>query len=173
MKKPTQKALLEAVRDDPDLLHRLHRLLRPRDRREPVSCPDEAFQAVRPYLFGRENEVLLGVALSPRRRVWDIEVLTQGSDRCTVVDPRQILRWALTLPRGAPSGIVLAHNHPSGNPAPSGEDLEVTRRMARACQAVSIELVDHLVVGGGEEYTSLREQHAHLFPAPNAPGWVS
>ncbi len=174
MRKPTKKALLEALKEDPDLLHRLHRLLQPRASTDPVTGPEEAFRAVLPYLFGQEREVLVGLALDAKRRVHSIEALSVGSDRFTVVDPRYIMRWTLTLQGGPASGLVLAHNHPSGDAEPSTQDLEVTRRIAKAGDAVGVPLLDHLVVGSDQSYVSLRERRQELFLyMPTPPGWTS
>ncbi len=70
------------------------------------------------------------------------------------VEPRQILREGLL--RGA-AAVVLFHTHPSGDPAPSREDLLFTRRMPHAGQVLGIHLVDHLVVGLTGRWVSLRE----------------
>ena len=92
--------------------------------------------------------------LDRRRRPLAIRCLTRGSDGFTVVDPRQILRVAVEL--GA-TGIILAHNHPSGGPTPSEHDRTVTRRVARAGDLLGVRLLDHLIVGH-EGYRSLAEE---------------
>ena len=63
-------------------------------------------------------------------------------------------------PRLAASGVVLFHTHPSGDPAPSAEDLAFTRRLAQAGEIVGIQLVDHLILGTTERFVSLRERGA-------------
>jgi len=118
-----------------------------------VRGPEEAEELVRPLLAGRETESLVCVALDQGARVIAAEVLTTGSHRYTVVDPVQVLRWALTRSR-PPASIVIAHNHPSsGDPTPSLQDYEVTRRIQRSALAVGVPLHDHLIVGEGETYS--------------------
>ena len=107
--------------------------------------PEDAVSIVYPLIGVSDVERLAVVALSARNRVIDAEVLTVGSHGYTVVDPRQILRWALTRKRPC-AGIVVAHNHPSGDPMPSSQDVDVTRRLRRACEVVGVTLVDHVVV---------------------------
>ena len=69
------------------------------------------------------------------------------------VEPREILRRALL---GKAAGVILYHNHPSGDPTPSREDREFTRRLAAASEAVGVRLIDHIVVGR-EGCVSFRE----------------
>src|SRR6187397_130808 len=82
----------------------------------------------------------------------DPEIYRGTLDRA-VVEPREILRRALI---GHPAGVILYHNHPSGDPAPSREDREFTRRLAAASEAVGVRLLDHIVVGR-EGCVSFRE----------------
>ncbi len=77
-----------------------------------------------------------------------------GVDR-TAVEPRAVLKEALR--RGA-TAVVVFHNHPSGDPEPSPEDIAFTRRLARAGAAVGVDLVDHLVLAGGARWVSMRER---------------
>ena len=69
------------------------------------------------------------------------------------IHPREVFRPAI---RGAASAIVLMHNHPSGESAPSEADVKVTRDLIRAGQLLKIEVLDHVIVGAGETFTSLR-----------------
>lgn len=116
-----------------------------------VTEPDDAAAWLGPSLRGLEDEELHGVFLDRRHRVLAHRVLTRGGPDHTLVDPRQILRTALRL--GA-SAIVLAHNHPSGDPEPSQPDRDATRRVARAGREVGVRLLDHLVFGR-HSYVSL------------------
>ncbi len=81
--------------------------------------------------------------LDSGRRLQRIEVLSQGSIRKSHIYPREIARRALEL---FSASVVLAHNHPSGDPKPSAEDINVTKRVARALETVDVELLDHLVI---------------------------
>lgn len=69
-----------------------------------------------------------------------------GSDSQTIVDPRRVMRPAVQL--GAPA-VIVAHNHPSGDPTPSEADVDVTRRLREAGDVLGIRLLDHLVIGDG------------------------
>ncbi|MCA9493534.1 MAG: DNA repair protein RadC [Myxococcales bacterium] len=134
-----------------------------------VRCPEDAWALLGPALASLGEEELHGLYLDRRRRVLARRRLTRGSDAFTVVDARQVFRVALGV--GA-SAVLLAHNHPSGDPTPSAQDREVTERVARAGRVLGVPLVDHLVVGAGC-YTSLAEEG--LLPpwSPAPPSWTA
>lgn len=118
-----------------------------------VHGPEDAWLHLSPVLADRAEEELHALYLGARGRLLAHRCLTRGSDRHTVVDPRQVFRPAIEL--GAVS-VVVAHNHPSGDPSPSGPDREVTRRLAQAGRVLGVGLVDHLILAG-ERFTSLAE----------------
>ncbi|TNE85092.1 MAG: DNA repair protein RadC [Deltaproteobacteria bacterium] len=119
-----------------------------------ITSPEHAAHWLGAPLRGLEDEELHGLFLDRRHTVLAHRVLTRGGPDHTLVDPRQILRTAVRL--GA-VGIVLAHNHPSGDPEPSHQDREATRRVARAAREVGVKLLDHLVFGD-HGYVSLAER---------------
>ncbi|MBW1878136.1 MAG: DNA repair protein RadC [Deltaproteobacteria bacterium] len=126
----------------------------PGDPSHPIRSPADAHAHLGPALRGRPDEELHALYLDRRHRPRAHRMLTRGSDGFTVVDPRQVFRPAVSLGAFA---VVLAHNHPSGDPTPSAQDREVTRRVAAAGRILGIALLDHLVVGDGD-YVSLAEQ---------------
>lgn len=95
--------------------------------------------------------------------------LTHGSDAFTVVEPRQVFRYAVGL--GA-SAVILAHNHPSGDPTPSAQDREVTTRVARAGALLGLPLLDHLVAGDGA-WVSLAAEGLLPTWGPPPPSWTA
>lgn len=82
--------------------------------------------------------------LDAGRRLIRIEVMSNGTVRHAHIYPREIARRCLEL---SASAIVLVHNHPSGDPTPSAEDVLLTKRVHRALEAIDVSLLDHLVVG--------------------------
>jgi DNA repair protein RadC len=103
----------------------------------------------------RKTQESTGVLLldAKHRLVKDVECYRGTIDRA-VVEPREILKSALLEDAAA---MILYHNHPSGDPAPSGEDLDFTRRLKKAAEMVGVRLVDHVVVAR-EGSVSLRER---------------
>ena len=108
-----------------------------------VQQPQDAVELMRPYFDQPERENLVALYLNGAQRPVGIRRLTQGSDQYTTICPRLILRQALLL---RARGIVLAHNHPSGESHPSVHDEDMTRKLSKACQTIGIELIDHLII---------------------------
>ena len=98
-------------------------------------------------------------SLNTRRRLILVDKLSQGTLDSLLVHPRDVFRSAIASNAAA---IVLAHNHPSGDPTPSESDIKVTRDLIRAGQLLKIEVLDHVIVGRAthernKDYVSLRE----------------
>jgi DNA repair protein RadC len=113
----------------------------------------------------REENRLLGVEcfqvvlLNTRRRLIQVERITQGTLDTILVHPREVFRLAIAANAAA---LVLVHNHPSGDPTPSEADIKVTRDLIRAGQLLKIEVVDHIILGRrtterAKDFVSLRE----------------
>jgi DNA repair protein RadC len=122
--------------------------------RKTITSPIEAVQIFRTMSLG-PHERLAAIYLDRRRRVVGTRILTIGSDAFTIVDPKQVLGPALDLRAHA---VILAHNHPSGDPYPSPQDAEVTHRVAKAGQQLGIRLLDHLILGATGRWSSLAER---------------
>ena len=104
-------------------------------------------------------ETFQAVFLNTRRRLIGVQNLTQGTLDTVLVDARSVFAPALSK---RASAIVLAHNHPSGDPTPSEADIKVTRDLARAGQMLKIEVLDHIILGRRtderlRDFVSLRE----------------
>lgn len=104
----------------------------------------------RAALRGRRQECLVVVLLDARHRLLrDVVVATGGLTQC-MVEPREV--FGLALREGA-AGVVCVHNHPSGDPTPSAEDVVLTRRLEQAGIVVGVPLLDHVIVGEGGAYS--------------------
>jgi DNA repair protein RadC len=115
--------------------------------------------------FMRETNRLLSVEsfqallLNTRKRLIRVEDISDGTLDTILVHPREVFRAAIVANA---AGIVLVHNHPSGDPTPSEADIKVTRDLIRAGQLLKIEVVDHVIIGRAtveraKDYSSLRE----------------
>jgi len=116
-----------------------------------LASPAEAAAVVAPLLEGLDREHCLLLPLDTRLRLIAVTTVSVGTAGHTFMGPREVFRDALAA--GA-SSVFIAHNHPSGDHAPSPEDRQVTRLLARAGALLGVPLVDHLVVGDGG-WTSL------------------
>jgi DNA repair protein RadC len=108
--------------------------------------PDSVAELVIPLIGTADREHCLAVLLDTKHRVLSTVTVSIGSLDHTFMSPREIMRDALLANAAA---CVLVHNHPSGDPEPSRDDERVTRRLVEAGRLVGVEVLDHLVVGGG------------------------
>lgn len=97
-----------------------------------------------------DREHLVILALDTRNNARGFKIVATGAMDASQVDPRTIFRDALAL--GA-AGFILAHNHPSGDPAPSQEDRAVTSRIAYGAALLGMPLLDHIIIGAGRHYS--------------------
>ncbi|MBE2204841.1 MAG: JAB domain-containing protein [Chthoniobacterales bacterium] len=108
--------------------------------------------------FEPEKEHLVAILLDTKLRPMAFHLVSTGSLNETIAHPREIFRPAIIL---AAYGVILAHNHPSGDSAPSQADHRMTRQMSEAARLLQIQLLDHVVTGdaegGRQPYFSFRE----------------
>lgn len=94
--------------------------------------------------LSKDKEHFWVIIVDTRNKVRFVELVSMGTMNSSLVHPREIFRRAIR--RGA-SSIILGHNHPSGNPEPSEEDLRITKRLVEAGKIIGIEVLDHVVIG--------------------------
>ncbi|HUP51976.1 MAG TPA: DNA repair protein RadC [Longimicrobiales bacterium] len=119
-----------------------------------VRGPADVFARMGPRLRDAGQEEFHALLLNSRHRVLREVLVTRGILDSALIHPREVFRPAVG--EGA-AGVILVHNHPSGDPTPSAEDRAVTRQLAEAGRAVGIPVLDHVVVGRGA-YTSLADE---------------
>ncbi len=119
-----------------------------------VRSPRDAADLVLPRLRFEKKELFVALLLSTKNHVLAMPTLAVGTLSASVVDPRELFRAAIN--HNAAS-VVLVHNHPSGDPAPSDEDIALTRKMIEAGRLLDISVLDHLIIGDGK-YVSLKEK---------------
>jgi DNA repair protein RadC len=118
-----------------------------------VTRPQDAADLLMEELRHLREEHFVVLFLNTKNRVIGRQTLSIGSLNASVVHPREVFRAAI---RRSSASILCAHNHPSGDPTPSPEDLQLTRRLAEAGELVGIELLDHIVIGDNR-FISLKE----------------
>ena len=96
----------------------------------------------------------MAVLLSTKNHVLKTAVISVGSLNASIVHPRELFREAINARAAA---VILVHNHPSGDPAPSPEDIGLTRKLVEAGKLMDIPVLDHLILGDGK-YISLKEK---------------
>jgi len=123
-------------------------------RRVDLSNPRAVFEFLAPRMSHLAREQFHVILLTAKNQVIDVEYVSEGTLTASLVHPREVFKSAI---RRSAHAVILAHNHPSGDPTPSREDQEITRRLVQAGRLIGIEVLDHLVVGQGR-YTSFRER---------------
>ena len=121
--------------------------------RMPLRTPSEAAAYLMPTFGSRAVEHFGVVLLDTKHRVLRTTLLAMGTLNATVIEPRDVFREAAL---GGAAAIVVFHNHPSGDPQPSPDDVELTRRLVAAGVLMGIDVVDHLILGD-VRYCSFKE----------------
>jgi DNA repair protein RadC len=116
---------------------------------------DVATYLIRQGHADRDREAFIVLLLDVKHRVIAEEVVTIGILDGSLIHPREVFKAAVA---GSAAGIIIAHNHPSGDPKPSGEDLATTKRLVEAGKILGIPVVDHVIVGSTGAHFSFREQ---------------
>ena len=119
-----------------------------------LASSGDIYAAFQGRLRDLKKERFISVLLDGRQRVMREDLVSEGILTASLVHPREVFAPAI---REAASALLLVHNHPSGDPEPSPEDVEITRRLVAAGELVGIRVVDHVVIGEGS-YVSFLER---------------
>jgi len=122
--------------------------------RAPMNAPSLVHAVAAPILRGLDREEFHVLLLDARHRLMRTAHVSTGTLSTSLVHPREVFAPAL---RESAAAIVVVHNHPSGDPEPSAQDVEVTRRLVQVGVMVGVPLLDHVVIGG-DRWVSLRER---------------
>ena len=153
-------AVLEALRSTMNLLGELaaryevaYQPERPAEM-PTINCPQDVYSLLGPEMSVLAQEQLRVLLLNTRNCVMAQRIVYQGNVNSSIVRPAEVLRAAVI--ENAPS-IIVSHNHPSGDPTPSPEDVSITRDLAASAKLLGIDLLDHIVIAG-DKYVSLKEK---------------
>jgi DNA repair protein RadC len=124
------------------------------EERYQIRSPSDASHILLPLIGHKEQEHFVVLYLDTRNRVNDQEILYKGSLNTSLVRTAEVFRGAI---RRNSAAVIVAHNHPSGDPHPSPEDIALTRRLVKAGKLLEVDVLDHLVIGQNR-YVSLRER---------------
>lgn len=138
------KMLCWTMRDNPEADRTLNR--------ESIRTPEdmERYKSI----FDSPQELFVAFILNSANKVMTYEIVTKGLLNSSLAHPREIFRAAIVANAAS---IILAHNHPSGNPEPSGEDIAMTRQIVEAGKVIGIQVHDHVIFADGK-ITSFSER---------------
>lgn len=122
--------------------------------RTAVRSPDDIAALLLPRFRYESRESFVAVLLSTKNHVLKTSVISVGSLNASIVHPRELFREAINASAAA---VIVAHNHPSGDPTPSPEDITLTRKLVEAGNILDIPVLDHVVLGDGK-YVSFKEK---------------
>jgi len=119
-----------------------------------ITNPKDFYDLFNPIMKEQEKEVFLVAWLSSANRVQGFEIISSGSLNASVVDPRGVFRSAIVANC---ANIIIAHNHPSGNPEPSHDDVLLSKKLVEAGNILDIKIFDHIIFAE-DTFTSFVER---------------
>lgn len=119
-----------------------------------ASCPDAVARLLMPDLRHLKQEVLVVVALDTQNNPIAREEIYRGTLNASVIHAREVFAYAIEK---RAQSIILAHNHPSGDPEPSDDDIRTTKRLMESGKLLDISVTDHIIIGDGIWYSMKQE----------------
>jgi DNA repair protein RadC len=119
-----------------------------------IKNPEAVVKAIRASLQDKAKEHFKLILLNSRNRIIGISTISIGTLTTSLVHPREVFKEAIMH---SAASVVLAHNHPSGDPDPSEDDLKITKKLVESGKILSIEVIDHIIIGKDNHY-SFREK---------------
>ena len=119
-----------------------------------VKTPEDVAGLVRGRLKGKKKEYFLVLLLDTRGQLIKIAEISVGSLDTSIVHPREVFKEAISA---SAASAIFAHNHPSGDPEPSEDDIKLTEKLAQAGEIIGIDVLDHIIIGD-KRYLSLKGQ---------------
>lgn len=129
------------------------------EERPTIASPDDAADRVQFEMMALEQEELWVLLLDSRNRLLNIEHLYKGSLNASSVRPAEVFKAGI---RKNAAGLIVTHNHPSGDPAPSPEDINLTQRLIEAGEMLELPVLDHIVIGYNR-FASIKSQYPDLW----------
>jgi DNA repair protein RadC len=112
-----------------------------------VKSPEDVVKAARAILKGKKKEHFLVICLDTRNHVINTATVSIGSLDCSIVHPREVFKDAIS---SSAASVIFIHNHPSGDPTPSEDDIKMTKRLIEAGEIIGIEVLDHIILCDSE-----------------------
>ena len=125
------------------------------DSSRPVDCPDAVRSLLEQYFQDLDREHFATIHLDRKGGVLGINTVSIGGLFTSIAHPREVFKPAIIL---GTSSLILAHNHPSGDPEPSKEDLGTTKRLVECGELLGIEILDHIILGDNGRYCSFKSR---------------
>lgn len=115
-----------------------------------IMSSQDIFNYLKYRMQSLTQEQLIAIYLNVKSEIIDTKILTIGTANQTIIDPKEVMKWALKL---SSSHVVIAHNHPSGDPTPSRQDIASTDYLISFAKSLDITIVDHIIIGQNKYFS--------------------
>jgi DNA repair protein RadC len=130
-----------------------------------ISCAEDVFNYFYERLKDEKQENFYILILNNQNNIIKEQLISKGVLDAAILHPREVFKPAI---KNSASKIILVHNHPSGNPEPSPEDLDITKQLIDAGKLIDIKILDHVIIGEGKWWSWLEEAFWLIFPSQPA-----
>ena len=121
-----------------------------------ISCAEDVFKLFQDRLKDKNEEHFYVLMLNNQNNIIAEQEVSKGILDASIIHPREVFKPAI---KNSASKIILVHNHPSGDPEPSGEDLDITEKLTEAGNQIGIKILDHVIIGKEKYYSNKEESH--------------
>lgn len=121
-----------------------------------INGPEDVYRRLYPYMRENKRESFVELCLDTKNQIIRETTISIGSLNANIVHPREVFKEALTY---SAAHIIVAHNHPSGDPAPSREDIEITKKLVDTGNIMGITVLDHVIIGDGRHFSMKEAGH--------------
>jgi DNA repair protein RadC len=121
-----------------------------------INSPEDVYRLLYPGLREIKRELFIELCLDTKNQVIKQETISIGSLNANVVHPREVFKTAI---RESAAHIIVAHNHPSGDPTPSREDIEITKKLVETGKVMGIDVLDHVIIGDCRHFSMKEAGH--------------
>ena len=119
-----------------------------------ICSPKDVYALMYPKMREHKKEKFITLYLDTKNQILKEETISVGSLNASIVHPREVFKVALEL---SSASVIMSHNHPSGDPSPSREDISVTEKLVEGGKLLGIDVLDHIIIGDGR-YISLKDE---------------
>ncbi len=121
-----------------------------------INSPEDVYRRLYPAMRESKKETFVELCLDTKNQVIREDTVSIGSLNANIVHPREVFRTALIE---SAAHIIVAHNHPSGDPAPSREDVDITKKLVETGKIMGIDVLDHVIIGDGRHFSMKEAGH--------------
>lgn len=121
-----------------------------------INSPEDVYRRLYPYMRENKRESFVELCLDTKNQILRETTISVGSLNANIVHPREVFKEALTY---SAAHIIVCHNHPSGDPTPSREDIEITKKLVETGKIMGIDVLDHVIIGDGRHFSMKEAGH--------------